>query len=70
MHAGTAHRWSPTEAREQAESRRAATLAKAAAGGRALGNLVVTAMAVIACLMAAVALEGEPRQQQQLERLR
>jgi cell division septation protein DedD len=45
-------------------------VAQAHARGRAVGNLVVVALAVIACLMAAHALHAEQRQQQQLERLR
>jgi hypothetical protein len=47
-----------------------AALAKAAARGRALGNLVVVALAVLACLMAAHALHAEQFQQQQLQQLR
>ena len=70
MHAGTARRWSPAEACDQATQRRIAAAAKATARCRAVGNLMVVAMAVLACLMAAHALHGEQRQMEQLQQLR
>lgn len=46
------------------------SVAKADARGRALGNVVVIALALLACLMAAHALHAEQLQQQQLQQLR
>ena len=45
-------------------------LAKAKARARAMGSLAVTLLAVLACLMAAHALQVEQQQQTQWERMR
>lgn len=45
-------------------------MAKAHARGRALGNLVVVVLSLLACLMAAHALHADQQQMQQLQQLR
>jgi ubiquitin C-terminal hydrolase len=50
--------------------RHQATVAQAAAGLRAVGNIMVMLFVVLACLMAAHALHADRQQMQQLERLR
>ena len=69
MHAGTARRWCPTQARNQAEDRRAAAAAKAKARRGTVGNLMVIALAVMAIVMAQYALQVNAEQQQLQERI-
>lgn len=69
IYAGTARRWSPDQARDQAEDRRAAAAAKATARRGALGNLMVIALAVMAIVMAQYALQVNAEHQVLQERI-
>jgi hypothetical protein len=69
IHAGVARKWCPDQARDQAEARRAAAVAKAEARRGALGNLAVIALAVMAIVMAQYALQVNAEQQLIQERI-
>lgn len=69
MHAGTARQWCPDQARNQAEDRRAAAIAKIQARRGALGNLTAIALTVMGIVMAQYALQVNAEQQLLQERI-